>query len=64
MPEMSGSPTALAVPSRGSPVRTCRGALLGGTLVALVVAARSEAGWVGSWRGDADAFRFQPPPVE
>ena len=24
----------------------------------------SEVGWVGSWRGDADAFRFQPPPVE
>jgi hypothetical protein len=23
-----------------------------------------EVGWVGSWRGDADAFRFQPPPVE
>jgi len=22
-----------------------------------------EVGWVGSWRGDADAFRFQPPPV-
>jgi AbiTii len=20
-----------------------------------------EVGWVGSWRGDADAFRFQPP---
>jgi putative transposase len=23
-----------------------------------------EVGWVGSWRGDAGAFRFQPPPVE
>ena len=23
-----------------------------------------EVGWVGDWRGDADAFRFQPPPVE
>jgi acyl-CoA synthetase (AMP-forming)/AMP-acid ligase II len=21
-------------------------------------------GWVGGWRGDAVAFRFQPPPVE
>ena len=25
---------------------------------------RLEDGWVGSWRGDAGAFRFQPPPVE
>src|SRR5450759_2318320 len=32
-----------------------RGVVLGGKL---------EVGWVGSWRGDADAFRFQPPPVE
>jgi hypothetical protein len=48
MPEMSGSPTALAVPSRGSPVRTCRGALLGGTLMALVVAARSSGILEGS----------------
>ena len=24
----------------------------------------SEDGWVGDWRGDAVAFRFQPPPVE
>ena len=23
-----------------------------------------EVGWVGDWRGDAVAFRFQPPPVE
>src|SRR5665648_901343 len=23
-----------------------------------------DAGWVGSWRGNAGAFRFQPPPVE
>ncbi len=23
-----------------------------------------EDGWVGDWRGDACAFRFQPPPVE
>ena len=23
-----------------------------------------EDGWVGDWRGDAVAFRFQPPPVE
>ena len=23
-----------------------------------------EVGWVGSWRGDAGAFPFQPPPVE
>ena len=23
-----------------------------------------DVGWVGSWRCDADAFRFQPPPVE
>jgi hypothetical protein len=26
--------------------------------------ATSEVGWVGGWRGDAVAFRFQPPPVE
>ena len=25
---------------------------------------RQEVGWVGDWRGDAVAFRFQPPPVE
>ena len=25
---------------------------------------RGEDGWVGDWRGDAVAFRFQPPPVE
>jgi hypothetical protein len=24
----------------------------------------SEVGWVGDWRGDAAAFRFQPPPVD
>ena len=24
----------------------------------------AEDGWVGDWRGDAVAFRFQPPPVE
>ena len=23
-----------------------------------------EVGWVGGWRGDAVAFRFQSPPVE
>jgi hypothetical protein len=23
-----------------------------------------EDGWVGDWRGDAAAFRFQPPPVD
>src|SRR5665647_114652 len=26
--------------------------------------ASSEDGWVGGWRGDAGAFRFQPPLVE
>src|SRR6476646_8608906 len=25
---------------------------------------RMEVGWVGGWRGDAVAFRFQSPPVE
>jgi hypothetical protein len=25
---------------------------------------RLEDGWVGGWRGDAVAFRFQSPPVE
>jgi hypothetical protein len=24
----------------------------------------AEVGWVGGWRGDAVAFRFQSPPVE
>jgi hypothetical protein len=24
----------------------------------------TEDGWVGDWRGDAVAFRFQPAPVE
>ena len=24
----------------------------------------AERGWVGGWRGDAVAFRFQFPPVE
>jgi hypothetical protein len=28
------------------------------------VASPSEVGWVGGWRGDAIAFRFQSPPVE
>ena len=24
----------------------------------------AEVGWVGDWRGDVVAFRFQPPPVD
>jgi hypothetical protein len=28
------------------------------------VASPSEVGWVGGWRGDAIAFRFQSPPIE
>ena len=27
-------------------------------------ACRNEVGWVGDWRGNAAASRFQPPPVE
>jgi hypothetical protein len=27
-------------------------------------AGTAEVGWVGDWRGDAVASRFQPPPVE
>jgi hypothetical protein len=30
----------------------------------LLVVAGAEVGWVGGWRGDAVAFRFQSPPVE
>jgi len=32
--------------------------------VALFDFVTHEDGWVGSWRGDAGAFRFQSPPVE
>jgi hypothetical protein len=46
-----------------------------GTLFGLLVAGhrkgfrqallrKREVGWVGDWRGDAVAFRFQSPPVE
>src|SRR5674476_1180766 len=30
----------------------------------LTLKLQKEVGWVGSWRGNAGAFRFQPPPVE
>ena len=30
----------------------------------LLTNAGLEDGWVGGWRGDAVAFRFQSPPVE
>jgi hypothetical protein len=26
-----------------------------------ILSGHGEDGWVGSWRGDPDAFRFQPP---
>ena len=33
---------------------------------AVIVLARriQEVGWVGDWRGDVVAFRFQPPPID